>query len=66
MMDEATQQPLGVNHYGEGLYNIQTLHPAGTSKDAALRRLRKERPDLHARVLGIIKEQYPHRPRGVV
>lgn len=50
--DRATQRPVGINQHGEGLYNIQTQsHPSGTSREAGLRRLRKDRPDLHAEVL---------------
>jgi hypothetical protein len=30
-----------------------SLMPTGTSRDAALRRLRKDRPDLHAMVLAV-------------
>jgi len=33
------------------LYNIQEVAPTGTSRDAALRRLRKDRPDLHQQVI---------------
>jgi hypothetical protein len=49
-IDRATANPVG---RPETLDNIQDLRPAptGTSKDAALRRLRKDRPDLHAKVL---------------
>ncbi|MCL6733275.1 hypothetical protein [Streptomyces neyagawaensis] len=52
LLDRAVQQPLGINQHKEGLDNIQTLGaPSGTSKEAGLRRLRKDRPDLHAKVL---------------
>lgn len=34
------------------VYNIhEVIRPSGTSRDASLRRLRKDRPDLHARVV---------------
>lgn len=53
LLDRALQRPLGSNQHSEGLDNIQTLDPpSGTSREAALRRLRKDRPDLHAEVLG--------------
>jgi hypothetical protein len=51
LLDQAIQQPLGTNQHGEGLDNIQTQAPSGTSREAGLRRLRKDRPDLHAEVL---------------
>jgi hypothetical protein len=35
----------------KSLSNRQDSAPAGTTKEASLRRLRKDRPDLHARVL---------------
>lgn len=38
--------------------NIQELQPTGTSKAATIRRLRKDRPDLHTRVLA--GELSPH------
>jgi hypothetical protein len=44
LLDQALQNP-------PALHNIQGRAPTGTSKDAALRRLRKDRPDLHAEVL---------------
>jgi hypothetical protein len=37
---------------------LEAERPAGNSRDAALRRLRKDRPDLHAQVLE--KEMSPH------
>jgi hypothetical protein len=36
----------------------ETERPSGTSREAALRRLRKDRPDLHERV--IARELTPH------
>lgn len=50
-IDEATQRPIGINQHSEGFNNVQALAPVGNSEPAALRRLRKDRPDLHADVL---------------
>lgn len=54
-IDEAcTRTPGGKNQHTAHsiLDNIQEAKaPTGTSRDAALRRLRKDRPDLHAKVL---------------
>jgi hypothetical protein len=48
-IDRATANPVGANQH---LDNIQTQPaPTGTSKDAAIRRLRKDRPDLLAKVI---------------
>jgi hypothetical protein len=51
MLDKALQKQDG---RPETFDNIQGLEPAptGTSRQQALRRLRKDRPDLHARVGG--------------
>ena len=46
-LDRVEQRPNGVHAFD----NIQSVPPTGTSKDAGLRRLRKDRPDLHAEVL---------------
>ncbi len=46
-IDEATRRPA---HVHADVSNIH-VRPAGTTMDAALRRLRKDRPDLHKRVL---------------
>ncbi len=51
LIDQARQRPNGINQYSEGFDNVQTLAPTGNSTDAALRRLRKDRPDLHQRVI---------------
>lgn len=51
LLDQALQQPVGANQHTAGLDNIQAHAPTGTSESAALRRLRKDRPDLHAQVL---------------
>lgn len=48
LLDQALQNKIGKP---ESLSNIQDKAPSGTSRDAALRRLRKDRPDLHAEVL---------------
>jgi hypothetical protein len=50
LLDEALRNPHGGDR--SKLDNIHLArHPAGTSKEAGLRRLRKDRPDLHAEVL---------------
>jgi hypothetical protein len=52
LLDRAVQRPVGVNQHTKGLDNMQALNaPSGTSREAGLRRLRKDRPDLHAEVL---------------
>lgn len=58
--DEVNQQqrPLGTNQYTEGFDNVQTRPPTGNSVETALRRLRKDRKDLHAKVLA--GELTPH------
>lgn len=49
LFDRATQRPPG---HPAKLDNIQESEaPSGTSRQASLRRLRKDRPDLHAEVL---------------
>jgi hypothetical protein len=50
-LESLTVRPVGTNQHSEGLDNIQGLAPTGTSQDAAFRRLRKDRSDLHQRVL---------------
>jgi hypothetical protein len=54
--DRRDQRPAGRPAKAESLYNNETdiqdyKAPTGTSAAAALRRLRKDRPDIHARVL---------------
>lgn len=50
LLDRAVQNPHGGDR--SKLDNIQLAsHPSGTSREAGLRRLRKDRPDLHAEVL---------------
>ena len=44
LLDQALQNPTG-------LHNIQASAPTGTSQNAALRRLRKNAPELHSEVL---------------
>jgi hypothetical protein len=53
---QATQRAVGTNQYSERVYNNESdvhRHKArkGNSNEAAERRLRKDRPDLHTRVL---------------
>ena len=57
-IDAALQQPVGTNQHSESeqeaVNNVNShepKRPAGNSRDAALRRLRSQRPDLHKRVL---------------
>lgn len=47
LLDRALQNPVGTN---VALNNMKG-HPRGTSKDYALRKLRKDAPELHAEVL---------------
>lgn len=54
LFDQATQGGHGGDRHSESfkLDNVQLEgHPSGTSREAGLRRLRKDRPDLHAEVL---------------
>ncbi|GJF08939.1 hypothetical protein NGTWS0302_32970 [Mycolicibacterium cyprinidarum] len=54
LLDQALQGRNGGDHTSpaSSLYNIQTARaPSGNSEAAALRRLRKDRPDLHQRVI---------------
>lgn len=59
LIDQAVQSPVG---RPETLYIIQDskqeIAPTGTSAEAALRRLRKDAPELHRRVIG--GELSPH------
>jgi hypothetical protein len=48
LLDQALQNPVGSN---VPLYNVQGQAPAGNAKDRALRKLRKDAPELHAEVL---------------
>lgn len=48
LLDRALQNPVG---HPATSNNIKDKAPTGTSKEAALRKLRKDRPDLHADVL---------------
>lgn len=65
LLDRARQNPVGNPTFSQPdriaiPYNIRNSNeaPAGTSSDYALRRLRKDRPDLHAQV--IAGEMSPH------
>ena len=52
-LDKATQKQHGGDRHSPA-FNVDNIHverPTGTSQSAALRRLRKNRPDLHAEVL---------------
>lgn len=54
-LDRAVQRPNGGDRKSDKakirFNNVKTDPPAGNSESAALRRLRKDRPDLHTRVL---------------
>ena len=51
-IDKATKRDVGTNQHSEGFDNIQgQAAPTGTSKAQALRRLRKDAPGVHARVI---------------
>ncbi|HEX5997391.1 MAG TPA: hypothetical protein VFY84_19800 [Jiangellales bacterium] len=49
LLDKALQNKAGRPETVANIHGIE--RPAGTSRDAAIRRLRKDRPDLHAEVL---------------
>jgi hypothetical protein len=53
LFDRARQRPasLHIGDDGDALYNVQGTAPTGNSVEATIRRLRKDRPDLHARWL---------------
>jgi len=58
MFDEETARPVGTNQHSAG-NNVPSLgRPEGNTAAKAIRRLRKERPDLHAKV--IAGELSPH------
>lgn len=57
LLDQALQNPHGTNQHEEN-NNVQVLAPEGNRAEAALRRLRKDRPDLHEQVLA--DELSPH------
>ena len=48
LLDEAIQNPVGTN---QGVENMNTSRPTGTSKEYSLRRLRKDAPQLHEEVV---------------
>jgi len=64
LIDQATRQPLGTNQHDEGVNIVNTLRPEGNSAAAALRRLRKDAPALHARVLAGITPFIPYSIRA--
>jgi hypothetical protein len=49
LLDQATQNRHGGDH--SNVDNVPVARPTGNSAEKALRRLRKDRPDLHAQVL---------------
>ena len=57
LLDAAMQNPVGTNQHVDNV-NALDDRPTGNTSDSALRRLRKDRPDLHARVLA--GELSPH------
>jgi hypothetical protein len=69
LIDGAVRNPVGTNQH-VGVDNINRLRrPDGTSRDHALRRLRDQRPDQHALVMGChVGSRRYHRRRmaGVV
>jgi len=58
LLDRASQNPVGTN---VPINNVQTHE--GNSVGAALRRLRKDRPDLHTEVLAGALTDYLKTPR---
>jgi len=58
LLDQALQNPDGNPHLTVDNVNSSEDRPAGNAATHALRRLRRERPDLHARVLA--RELSPH------
>ena len=59
LLDQALQRAVGSNQHTEPVDNVHTQErPSGNEASRALRRLRKDRPDLHARVLA--GELSPH------
>ncbi len=63
LLDRMTQTPHGGDHKSDQAsikfdnVQVDTPAPTGNSKDAALRRLRKDRPDLHAKTVEAIQER---------
>lgn len=57
LLDQALRNPVGTNQHVD-IINTLEERPTGTSAESALRRLRKDRPDLHTRVLA--GELSPH------
>lgn len=58
LIDQASQNPVGTNQHVDIINTHHDERPDGTSAQAALRRLRKDRPDLHAQVLA--RDLSPH------
>jgi len=51
-IDEATQKKIGTNQHSKGDNNVNTQsRPVGNSREQALRKLRKDAPEIHKRVL---------------
>ena len=57
LLDRTLQRPTGRPQ--KTVDNVNKLRPSGNSAESALRKLRKDRPDLHARVLS--GELSPHK-----
>jgi hypothetical protein len=52
LLDKAVQRPAGSNQHTQLVDNVNDhSRPTGNATEAALRRLRKDRPDLHGKVL---------------
>lgn len=52
LLDRAVRRPVGSNQHTEPVDNINKLdRPSGTSKTQALRKLRKDAPELHEQVV---------------
>jgi hypothetical protein len=59
LFDQAVQRPVGANQHSEGDDNVHTQErPTGNSRERALRKLRRDAPELHALVLA--GEVSPH------
>lgn len=54
LLDQATQNPVGINQYSQPVDNVNTRteqpeRPDGNAATYALRKLRKDRPDIRTR-----------------
>ncbi len=58
LIDQVTVAPHGGDHSKNNNVNLASDKPVGNERQYALRRLRKDRPDLHERVLA--GELSPH------